>query len=400
MKDIKKITPQLVKFAPLLLILIVGIIFLYQYKQNQDRLNSFKQVLTMSWGYYKSHYIQKDGRVIDDAAPYYQSTSEGQSYAMIRAVSENDENEFRTLLNWTYANLGVRQDGLFAWRWGRRDDGTYGVLSVQNMDGSNSATDGDEQAASALIDAYNTWHDQSYLTKAKELMHSIYTYDTIVVGNRRYIVGGNWANSESKMGKVAIYTDPSYLQIANYRKFATIDTADDWNGIINSSYTILQNCTFAKQNVAHIPTDWCVLDKKTLQPMYTDPSFPPQYGYDAFRTMYNLALDNAIQSNAKDQAYLQKTAPFLFAEYQKSRLDGIYNVTNKQYQPSNSLAIMTGAISNFSVTHPDDATKIYTDILESSYNEKTGQFGNNYYDSNWAWFLTYLLETSGNNMSI
>lgn len=78
------------------------------------------------------------------------STSEGQAYALLRAVLINDPATFALTLNWSENNLqgqaaGKRTDSLWAWKWGRKEDGNWGVID------SNFASDGDIDAITALI---------------------------------------------------------------------------------------------------------------------------------------------------------------------------------------------------------------------------------------------------------
>src|SRR5262249_7571905 len=67
------------------------------------------------------------------------TTSEGQGYAMLRAVWSDDADVFERVWTWTQQNLRVRGDHLFAWKW------KGGVLD------RHSATDADSDIALALV---------------------------------------------------------------------------------------------------------------------------------------------------------------------------------------------------------------------------------------------------------
>src|SRR5215472_3824549 len=56
-------------------------------------------MLKESWTAYKNRFVQADGRVIDLKAEGV-STSEGQSYAMLRAVWVGDQQSFDRILEW------------------------------------------------------------------------------------------------------------------------------------------------------------------------------------------------------------------------------------------------------------------------------------------------------------
>jgi cellulose synthase (UDP-forming) len=71
--------------------------------------------LSALWSFYKQTYIQ-NGRVVslDENGI---TTSEGQGYAMLRAVWSNDRATFNTVWAWTKQQLQVLDDKLFAWKW-------------------------------------------------------------------------------------------------------------------------------------------------------------------------------------------------------------------------------------------------------------------------------------------
>ncbi|MCP4432681.1 MAG: hypothetical protein GY806_17040, partial [Gammaproteobacteria bacterium] len=66
------------------------------------------------WNYYNYTYIS-GGRVVslDEGGI---TTSEGQSYAMLRAVWSGDRETFDSVWAWTQKNL-LRLDNLFSWKW-------------------------------------------------------------------------------------------------------------------------------------------------------------------------------------------------------------------------------------------------------------------------------------------
>lgn len=93
--------------------------------------------LSALWSFYEQTYLS-NGRVISLDENGIR-TSEGQGYAMLRAVWPNDRLAFSSVWKWTKQNLKVRPDTLFAWQWKGK------LLST------NSATDADTGIALALI---------------------------------------------------------------------------------------------------------------------------------------------------------------------------------------------------------------------------------------------------------
>src|SRR5215470_15657243 len=118
-------------------------------------------ILKESWHAYVQRFIQQDGRVIDHSAGAI-STSEGQSYAMLRAVWIGDRETFDKTFNWAVNNLnsGIRMDHLWAWKWGKDAKGKWGVLDKA------FASDADQDAALALILASRVWREEKYADQA------------------------------------------------------------------------------------------------------------------------------------------------------------------------------------------------------------------------------------------
>ena len=99
------------------------------------------ELLAATWQSYKALYVDATYRTIDKQRGV--TTSEGQSYTMLRAVWMGDKATFDGSWKWTRENLARETDNLFAWLWGAKSDGTNGVLSP------NSASDADSDIALA-----------------------------------------------------------------------------------------------------------------------------------------------------------------------------------------------------------------------------------------------------------
>ncbi|WP_250514883.1 cellulose synthase complex periplasmic endoglucanase BcsZ [Caballeronia sp. INDeC2] len=116
--------------------------------------------------------VQADGRVVDRSTDAQQTTSEGQSYAMFFALVANDRASFDRLLGWTRTNLSANQFDannlrLPAWQWGRRQDGSFGVMDP------NSASDSDLWIAYDLFQAGRLWKEPMYTKLAYALATQI-----------------------------------------------------------------------------------------------------------------------------------------------------------------------------------------------------------------------------------
>ena len=98
-------------------VLILYAIFLNTNAAKKNQTFSSYTFLSSSWEKYRDEFINQDGRVVD----YSQNgitTSEAQSYALLRSVFIGDKAAFDKVWSWTKNNLKRPQDNLFGWRWG------------------------------------------------------------------------------------------------------------------------------------------------------------------------------------------------------------------------------------------------------------------------------------------
>lgn len=111
-----------------------------------------------AWTAFARGFISADGRVVDASTPRQHTVSEGQVYAMFFALVDDDRARFDQLLRWTENNLaqGDLTAHLPAWHWGRRDDGSWGVLDT------NPAADADLFLAYLLAEAARLWNHRHY----------------------------------------------------------------------------------------------------------------------------------------------------------------------------------------------------------------------------------------------
>jgi cellulose synthase (UDP-forming) len=228
--------------------------------------------LSALWSYYRHRYIV-DGRVVswDEQAI---TTSEGQGYAMLRAVWSNDRPTFDRVWSWTKQNLQIRDDKLFAWKWKGK------VLS------RNSATDADQDIALALILASRRFDQPAYEKEGLAILTSIWELEILRVKSEFYVTAGDWAMYEDYP---VIHV--AYLAPYAYEVFATVDPHHPWHLLINSSYELLRWI----YDVKHLPVPPEILyfDKDREQILLTHPrkKEPAVFSYDAFPLFWRVALD-------------------------------------------------------------------------------------------------------------
>lgn len=347
---------------------------------------SEKGMLDALWKNYKTEYIEEGtGRALDKQQDNI-TTSEGQSYTMLRSAWTGDKETFDLAFKWTNENLKRREDSLYSWLFGRKADGSYGVLTERG--GYNSATDADIDMAVALIFAHNRWNEDDYLAAAKNIIKDIWAKEVVEVKGTPYLA----ANNLEKFSSQKPIINPSYFAPYAFRMFAEVDPAHDWMGVVDSSYALLErtaSSTLDKPASAGLPPDWVVLNKTTGEPEATNISnLTTNFSYDALRTPWRIALDYMWFKEPRAKEYLDKLS-FLSREWEEKRSIGsVYGHDGSVIAAAEVPAMYGGVIGYFLVSDSDAAKEIYEEKLKFLFSQDANAWKSplSYYDSNWAWF--------------
>lgn len=127
-----------------------------------------------AWEAFTDGFIDTSGRVVEASDKRRRTVSEAQAYALFFALVANQRERFDKLLRWTEDNLagGDLRRRLPAWHWGRRDDGSWGVLD------DNAATDADLWIAHTLAEAGRLWGTKHYAERARTLAERVLAEST------------------------------------------------------------------------------------------------------------------------------------------------------------------------------------------------------------------------------
>jgi endoglucanase len=375
---------SLICFAALLFIVVK---FINSRKRQVPVIFSPKEVLENTWNTYKVDYLEAGSNRTLDKQQNNLTTSEGQSYTMLRAVWMDDKATFDASLKWTQDILKHKNDNLHAWVFGEQSPGNYTILTSKG--GQNSATDAETDMAMSLLFAYGRWGDQSYMDQAQALIADIWKNEVVVINGKPVLV----ANDVEHLSPDKVLVDPSYFAPYEYRMFAAVDSKHDWQGVIDSSYDILTQSIASpldKNTSANIPPDWVQVNRQTgAVTAATAAGLTTNYGYDALRVPWRLALDWQWYGDPRD----------------KQLLDSL-NFFSKQWTAAKSLsvnyahdgtlagdetevpALYGGVIGYFIVSDPKNAAEVYNQKLAILYNPDTNAWRTplGYYDDNWTWF--------------
>jgi len=378
----KKIIGYFLIFISIIVVLFV----LYKnsnYTKKQQTFSTYT-VLASTWDKYKAQFINNDGRVVDNSQGGI-TTSEGQSYALLRAVWTGDNAEFDKVWTFTEQNLKRPDDNLFGWRWGKKPDGSYGFIGKGDQ---NSAADADTDIALALILASRRFHNDEYKSNAQKILTDMWRDETAVVNGKRYLIAGNWASNSQE-----IIVNPSYFAPYAWRVFAEVDSDHDWDSLVDPAYTLLNEVgqsPLDKGKGVGLPPDWVAIERidgslkaSTISGLSTN------YGFDAMRVPFRVALDWEWFHDLQAKDYLSKSYTFLVDDFKKrDKLSSTYAHDGSIVNDNESPSMYATSLGFFMLADPTDAKTIYQQKVIKLYSNDTNSFVNSvqYYDQNWLWF--------------
>lgn len=354
-------------------------------------------MLTALWDEYKEQYVDVSGRAVDWQREGI-TTSEGQSYTLLRAVWIDDQATFDLAWRWTRENL-QREDGLFAWLFGQRAPGVYGVLS--EVGGGNTASDADTDIATALLFAYSRWGEPAYLAEARRIIRGIWQEEVVILNDRPVLA----ANDLEEDLSAKILVNPSYFSPYAYRMFQNVDPQHAWLDLLDNMYALTKRSTLVKLDAAAsaaLPPDWFAIDRVTGEvEAARGANLASVYGYEAARLPFRLALDWYWYEDPRAREILESLG-FLGEEWTAARtLYATYTHDGEIVGRYETPVMYSGSLGYFLVVQPDLAREVYDQKIKSLYSPDLLSWRTtlSYYDTNWAWFAAALYYRALPNLS-
>ena len=347
-----------------------------------------EQVLNASWRSYVKHFILPEGRVMIPERDG-ETISEAQAYALLRAVWAGDKDTFARVYTWTYQNLSrgkTHGDSLLSWRWGRKPDGSFGVLDA------NTASDGDLDYALALVlAARRGWRAPSgvpdYLAEARRVASAILDKEVVTRPSGEVLLTcGNWHGPSPPY-----LINPSYFSPGVYPLLEQLQPDPRWARLNQDTYEVLERLgqSLGDQPGVGLFPDWCQLDAQGRPA--AAPGRGTDFGWEAVRLPFRLALDCRWFNEAKAARLLgHHFLPFFKREWQtKGKLAAVYHYDGQAAVDYDSPVLYAGVLAAaLTVGDRDFARQMAAKVL-SFYQEKNGQAffvsADNYYANNWAW---------------
>jgi endoglucanase len=261
-----------------------------------------------AWDSYKSRFLMADGRIIDTGNNSISHT-EGQGFAMMMAVSNNDRESFDKIWRWTDKNLRNKENGLFYWR--------YNPVAASPVADKNNATDGDTFIAWSLLKAGNLWHDDGYLKASDAITKALVAHNVIsFAGYRVMLPGAKGFNLNSYVN-----LNPSYFVFPAWQDFASRSHLVVWQELINDGQKLLGKMRFGN---TQLPADWVSLYADgRVEPAK---EWPARFSYDAIRVpLYVEWFSSTSPLLAPYKAY--------WGRYSRSQTPAWVNITTNDPAP-------------------------------------------------------------------
>jgi len=324
--------------------------------------------LSALWSLYRYTHVQS-GRVIahDEGGI---TTSEGQAYAMLRAVWANDRAAFDEVWRWTREHLQVRGDRLLAWKW------KEAVLD------RNAATDADQDAALALVLASRRFGEKRFLEDARALLADIWEREVVRAGGRYFPTGGNWAPGE-RWPTIHV----AYLAPYAYEVFAEVDTSRPWRDLVRSSYDILR-FLFVEERLA-LPPEVIHVDPRTGKLLRERPGGPgpADFGYDSVPIYWRVALDARWFGRRAEADLRARMLEFPRDAFRaEGRLRERYSVAGRPLSENDGLPHLASVQALARIEDPGLADAMRRERLDPLFERALAGEETPYYLHNWLWF--------------
>jgi endo-1,4-beta-D-glucanase Y len=254
---------------------------------------------------WKSAYVKSlDTRPVQKWIKYDSTNStisEAMGYGMVIAAYMGDRADFDAMYYYTLAHPTIRSQCLLAWKQTLRNG------RMADVEGADSATDGDLDVAYSLLLADAQWGSSGaidYKQRALDVLHAILRYE--VNQSEWILLCGDWAASTDT------HTRPSDFMIDHILVFAEADAANaaKWTNIYSKINAIVNYQFDAGGSIdTGLMGDFYVKSGSSYVPVsgeWLESAHDGDFGYNSCRTPWRLAM-----------AYIAKGEIALLAQQQK-----------------------------------------------------------------------------------
>lgn len=334
------------------------------------------EFLDRSWDRYRTLYLSEAGYVLDPRRNGGEGgvTSEGQGYALLRAVWEDDPVTFDRVFRWTEEHL-KRGDGLYSWAWSPDGGGPDAGGRVTDP---NTATDADQEIAWALALAADAFERPEYRERAREIVRAVRLRTGIELPGGWFPTAGNWAVEERII-------NPSYFVPYAYEQFHALDPEGGWDAMAERGYDVLE-AILAPSDVLLVP-DFTSLDSEGRpRPLPESSGLSAEFSFDAVRIFWRVEADCALTGRPRacsDPLNASEVAPRLPVD---GRIVSRYGVDGEPLTDEVSTSFYGALLPAVRRHAPEVAEEVLDPGLADRPLGTLLDAEMRYYDHNWVWF--------------
>ncbi|KAL0041273.1 hypothetical protein WJX77_010658 [Trebouxia sp. C0004] len=221
------------------------------------------------------------------------TVSEASGYGLLASVLANRRIDFDKFL--IYYNEQENDQGLSCWQQVLRNNKIFTDPDPSN-NGCGSATDGDLDAAYAVLLAGQKWHDPLYTERGIKLCAAIWKWS--ITAETRVTNLGDWCKDKDGKEADKFYwvSRPSDYMLTHFQLFSEVDTqrSKQWISVIEASVQVLQQ-QLALHPETGLLADFLVYNKseKRFKPSkgkILERDSDGDFGYNACRVPWRLAI--------------------------------------------------------------------------------------------------------------
>jgi endo-1,4-beta-D-glucanase Y len=234
------------------------------------------------------------------------TVSEAHGYGMVLTAYMADKAIFDSMFRYFKAHPSHVSPHLMAWKQTLKNG------QMVNVEGADSATDGDLDVAYALLLADVQWGSAgaiNYKAQSRLILRDVLAQE--VNTSTKTLTPGDWAS-----GKDALHTRPSDFMTGHMLAFAKADTAHaaKWNAIHDKIATIV-NYQFAHgSRQTGLMPDFMVKSGARFVPVpgkYLETKHDGDFSYNACRTPWRLAISYIVNGRTDMLPALRKQASWI-----------------------------------------------------------------------------------------
>lgn len=271
-------------------------------KPNNVTQTSMDNSVKTKWNEWKAAYLKPAG-----TGKYYvkynsdgETVSEAHGYGMLFTVlmagyDTNAQTYFNGLYNYYTAHPSSINPYLMSWKQNS---------SFQNIEGEDSATDGDMDIAFALLLADRQWGSTgtvNYLQAASNIIGAI--MDNEINQTQWTIRLGDWANS----GSYNTATRPSDFMLDHLKAFKAATGDARWTSVADKTYTIINSLYTGYSASTGLLPDFVVYSGGVYKPAaagFLEDANDGNYNYNSCRTPWRITTDYLISGDNRALAQL------------------------------------------------------------------------------------------------